>query len=178
MATYPSWDKDAHWVRVYRARIRLGLEFCRDCLCENVWGTGQQLTLDHIHPRARGGPSLMENATILCADGNNRKGDGPARVSVSLAAEERAVPHRLRWSKHPVPAVPRGPWDEPGSHQPPRTPRGIRRAVEAQLPEWARPLFVEEFSGEIPEWVIGLVRSRYAQADRIPPHVLRLIEKS
>lgn len=174
MATYPSWDKNAHWVRVYRARIRLGLERCRQCRCVNEWGTGRQLTLDHIHPRARGGTSLMQNATILCADENNKKSDGPARIRVSLWLEELRAPRRERWSRFPVPPVPPGPWDEPGSRQPPRTPRGLRKAVEKELPEWARPYYAEAAHGEVEDWVRGLVASRYKEG--VPPHVRRLME--
>ncbi len=175
MATYPSWDKHAHWVRVYRARIRLGLEKCRQCRCRNEWGTGRQLTLDHIHPRSRGGNSLMDNATILCADCNNRKSDGPARYRISLRAEELAAKRPQRWSERPVPEVPYGPWDEPGSRQPPRTARGVQRAVVKLLPPWARVIYVSFEPGGVPDWVEALVRSQYKN-EELPSHVRRLIE--
>lgn len=154
--TYPSWDKSAHWVRVYRARIRLGLEICRVCGCRNEWGTGRQLTLDHIFPRSKGGTSLIFNATILCARCNCAKGDGPAKYRMSLYDEEQQMRRRQRPSLRPVPSVPDGPWDRP---QPPRTRRGQRRALERKLPEWARPYFSDYPPGEVPDFVRKLIAS-------------------
>jgi hypothetical protein len=176
MITFPSWDKSAHWVRVYRARIRCGLEKCRICGCLDVWGTAEQLTLDHIQARSKGGTSLMENATILCARCNGEKADRDAVFRISLVEEERSRPHRERWSKHPVPVVPHGPWDEPGSRQPPRTKRGHRRALENALPAWARPYYADFAPGEIPDHVKRIIASRYACAEHIPHHVRRLME--
>ena len=157
MQTFASWDKSAHWVKVYRARIRLGLEFCRICGVVNEWGTAAQLTLDHIHPRSQGGVSLIYNATILCADCNNRKGDSPAKYRVSLWDEEQRMRRRVRPSLRSVPSVPDGPWSNP---QPPRTKRGKRRALERALPEWARPDFAEFGVGEVPEFFRGLTSER------------------
>jgi hypothetical protein len=151
MMTYPSWDKEAHWVRVYRARIRLGLERCRVCGCVNEWGTAAQLTLDHIWPRSRGGTSQMENATILCVTCNTKKADGPAIYSVSLWQEEREAPRRRRWSLQLVPAVPPGgPWCR---EQPPRTRRGQARALRRALPDWAAELYSSQPLGEVPDYV-------------------------
>lgn len=175
MATYPSWDARAHWVRVYRARIRLGLELCRVCGTANEWGTGRQLTLDHIFPRSRGGTSLMENATILCLDCNNRKGDGQGEYTVSLWLEEQRAPRRQRWSQFQVPESPPGPWDVMGSRQPPRTARSRRRALRKVLPEWAHPYLVYVADDEVPTWVRGVITSHYGGPEQVPPHVRRLI---
>src|ERR1700754_2585703 len=38
----------------------------------------QELTLDHIHPRSRGGDSSWDNLVTCCRACNNRKGDRPA----------------------------------------------------------------------------------------------------
>lgn len=174
MLTFSSWDKTAHWVRVYRARIRLGLEACRLCGVSNVWGTERQLTLDHIHPRSLGGPSLMENATILCLRCNNEKGSGPATFRTSLAMEELRAPRKYRWSQQAVPEVPDGPWSLP---QPPRSPKARRRALERALPEWARPIYAElDENGEIPEYVKAILRAHHRSRTReIPHHVLALL---
>lgn len=153
MITYPTWDKNAHWVRVYRARIRLGLERCRVCGCVNAWGTARQLTLDHIYPRALGGPSQMENATILCVTHNNLKAAGPGVYTVSLALEEAKAPRKQRWSQRPVPIVPPGPWHQA---QPPRTRRGQARALRRSLPEWAADLYADQPLGEVPDFVMRL----------------------
>lgn len=175
MLTFSSWDKNAHWVRVYRARIRLGLETCRECGVFNVWGTERQLTLDHIHPRCKGGPSLMENATILCLRCNNEKGDGPARVRTSLKLEELRAPRKYRWSQQPVPVVPDGPWGLP---QPPRSPKGRRRALEAALPVWARAFCVLDENGGVPVWVQRIIVEHYGGEDRVPQHVRHMFAEA
>lgn len=172
MATYPSWDKTAHWVRVYRARIHLGLEFCRVCGTANEWGTGRQLTLDHIFPRSKGGTSQMENATILCLDCNNRKGDGPAQYRVSLWLEEQRAPRRRRWSQFQVPEVPPSP--NLLGRQPPRTARSRRRALRRVLPEWAHP-YVAYVDDEVPSWVRGIITAHYGGESSVPVHVRQLI---
>lgn len=182
MSTFPSWDQHAHWVRVYRARIKAGQETCRVCGCANEWATAQQLTLDHIFPRSLGGTSQMENATILCVECNNKKGSGPAKYRTSLAAEEAKLRPRERPSRRPVPEVPPGPWDAIGaSRQAPRSPRGRRKAVAKELPEWARPLYLdfEKGQGEVPDWVRSLILSKYSDAyDGVPPYVLSLLGES
>ena len=38
----------------------------------------QELTLDHIHPRSRGGDSSWDNLVTCCRSCNNRKGDHAA----------------------------------------------------------------------------------------------------
>lgn len=170
---FPSWDKNAHWVRVYRARIRLGLEKCRLCGCVSEWGTERQLTLDHIWPRSKGGTSQMENATILCARCNNAKGDSLAVYRVSLAEEESRVRRRERWSTRSVPEVPPGPWDQP---QPPRSRKAIRRALEQALPEWARPYYADFPPGQIPPHVMKILVEHHGEEDRVPAHVRRIVE--
>lgn len=172
MTVFPSWDKSSRWVQVYRARIRAGLETCRICGCANAWGTGRQLTLDHIHPRSLGGPSLMENATILCLDCNNRKGDGPATYSVSLWLEERRAPRSRRWSKLPLPEVPPGPWSD---EQPPRSLRGHRRALERALPAWARPFYADFPPGQLPDYVKDIIAAHHGGVEHAPLWVRRLL---
>jgi|GEM_PF-3705438 len=112
----------------------------------------------------------MENATILCADCNNRKGSNRAHCTISLWHEERNAPRRERWSQFSVPEVPAGPWDDPGSCMPPRSLKGKRRAITRQLPEWARASYLES-EELVPEWVVGLIRSRYSKEEWIPYNV-------
>ena len=175
MLTFSSWDKNAHWVRVYRARIRLGLEACRQCGVVNDWGTERQLTLDHIYPRSKGGPSLMENATILCLRCNNAKGDGRALVTMSLAVEELRAPRKYRWSQQRVPEVPDGPWGLP---QPPRSPKARRRALESVAPEWARPFCGLGEEGDVPEWLQRVIVAHAGGLDRVPLQVRYLFAEA
>lgn len=55
---------------------------------------GEQLTLDHVLPRSRGGISSWENCVLACVDCNRRKADKkPAEAHMRLKKE----PHRPQW---------------------------------------------------------------------------------
>lgn len=175
MRTHPSWDKDAQWVRVYRARIRLGLERCRLCGCRDRFGTDQQLTLDHILPRSLGGTSDMTNATILCVRENNEKANRIVRGMVSLWQEEAAVPRSRRWSLRGVPEVPsERALGSLARFQPPRSPRGRRKALRRALPPWAPECWANVPPGEpIPSYVTDAIRQRHGE---VPEHLRSLLD--
>lgn len=160
MVTHPTWDKDAQWVRVYRARIRLGLERCRLCGCRHKFGTDRQLTLDHIWPRSKGYGSEMANCTILCIVCNNAKAADAPVHKVSLMAEEKAAPRAERWSLRGVPEVPDELLVSPLLRwQPPRTARGRRRALRRALPSWAPSEWADVPPGEpVPDYVLTSIR--------------------
>lgn len=50
--------------------------------------SGRDLTLDHVHPRSRGGKTSWDNLATACRPCNSRKGD--------LTPEEAEMPLRLR----------------------------------------------------------------------------------
>src|SRR6186997_2576331 len=51
----------------------------------------QELTLDHIHPRSRGGDSSWDNLVTCCRSCNNRKGDrSPEDVGMRLLKRPQA----------------------------------------------------------------------------------------
>lgn len=78
------------WWLVYRARIRDGLEYCRECGYR-----GTDLTFDHLVPVADGGRLTFDNATILGQPDNVRKGAARWPHLRSLAEEEElAIPGR------------------------------------------------------------------------------------
>lgn len=60
--------KACGWSRVYKWLMIHGFEFCRLC------GTTEDLTFEHIVPKAFGGTNTQDNITILCASCNNGKG--------------------------------------------------------------------------------------------------------
>lgn len=72
-------------------------------LCQYC-GSKQNLTLDHVHPRARGGKDTWENLVTACVTCNNRKGDRrPEEVGMTLAKPPKApraleISHDL-WNK-------------------------------------------------------------------------------
>jgi 5-methylcytosine-specific restriction endonuclease McrA len=49
--------------------------FERDGFKCKVCGTGEDLTLDHIQPRSKGGSDLPNNLQTLCKGCNEKKGD-------------------------------------------------------------------------------------------------------
>lgn len=66
MKRRPKWTK--RWARIYRWLMLKGYEHCRVC------GSKENLTFDHIVPRAFGGSNEITNITILCDTCNNTKG--------------------------------------------------------------------------------------------------------
>ena len=53
-------------------------------------GTSAQLTIDHVHPRSRGGPTQWANLVAACAPCNRRKGDRtPQEAGMPLSKEPR-----------------------------------------------------------------------------------------
>lgn len=58
-------------------------------------GKGGELSIDHVMPRSRGGPTSWENCVLACLRCNSRKADRtPAEVGLRLARQ----PKRPRWS--------------------------------------------------------------------------------
>lgn len=51
---------------------------------------GEQLTLDHVQPRMRGGDNTPGNLVTACAACNTRKGSAPAWAFLAELPEERA----------------------------------------------------------------------------------------
>ena len=73
--------------RVTQRKISRRALFARDnWRCQYCGATGK-LTLDHVHPRSRGGTSVWENVVACCAPCNLRKGD-------RLPEETQMVPRR------------------------------------------------------------------------------------
>jgi 5-methylcytosine-specific restriction endonuclease McrA len=57
-------------------RITRRAVFARDSWTCQYCGTASHLTVDHVIPRSRGGPSDWENIVTSCAPCNRRKGNG------------------------------------------------------------------------------------------------------
>lgn len=59
-------------------------------LCQYC-GSRQDLTIDHVHPRSRGGEDTWENLVAACQKCNNRKGDRrPDEAGMILNSTPRA----------------------------------------------------------------------------------------
>ena len=64
---------------------------------------GEQLTLDHVQPRMRGGDNSDGNLVTACAGCNTRKGSRPAWSFLADLPDERANFLRLAthvWTRH------------------------------------------------------------------------------
>jgi 5-methylcytosine-specific restriction endonuclease McrA len=99
------------WWRVYKYRMRNGLEHCRMC------GRRDDLTFDHIVPYSVQRSWSFSDVTILCRPHNVEKRD-VAGTLPSLAQEEAAAPPDRQWSKigRELYSLP------PRKRYPPRTP--------------------------------------------------------
>ena len=72
-----------------RRRITRRAVFARDSWTCQYCGTTSHLTVDHVIPRSRGGPSDWENIVTSCAPCNRRKG---SRTTVETGMHPRRKP--------------------------------------------------------------------------------------
>ncbi|MEB3163829.1 MAG: HNH endonuclease [Prochlorothrix sp.] len=57
-------------------------------------GSHQDLTLDHVVPRSKGGPHTWQNVVTACARCNGKKGDRtPAQAGLTLRTQPKAPVH-------------------------------------------------------------------------------------
>src|SRR5688572_13724965 len=71
LLTYVRIPRDAHRRKITRRAV-----FARDrWTCQYCGHERGNLTVDHVIPRSRGGPSTWENIVTCCAPCNRRKGD-------------------------------------------------------------------------------------------------------
>jgi 5-methylcytosine-specific restriction endonuclease McrA len=86
LTTYVRVPREAHRRKITRRAV-----FARDrWTCQYCGGVRGTLTLDHVVPRSRGGPSTWDNIVTCCAPCNRRKGDRlPKAVGMKLMAQPR-----------------------------------------------------------------------------------------
>src|SRR3954449_341517 len=86
-----------NYVRVprdpHRRKITRRAVFARDGWACQYCGSQTTLTVDHVIPRSKGGPSTWENIVASCAPCNRRKGD--------------RLPHQIRMHPRNAPRTPR-----------------------------------------------------------------------
>src|SRR5258705_7156873 len=87
LTTYVRVPRDAHRRKITRRAV-----FARDrWTCQYCGGIRGTLTIDHVVPRSRGGPSSWDNIVTCCAPCNRRKGDRlPRNAGMQLMSEPRA----------------------------------------------------------------------------------------
>jgi 5-methylcytosine-specific restriction endonuclease McrA len=79
----------------HRRKITRRAVFARDNWTCQYCGSRANLTVDHVVPRSKGGPSSWENIVASCAPCNRRKGNSlPRQVGMRLLRTPRTpAPH-------------------------------------------------------------------------------------
>ncbi len=85
LVTYVRVPRDTHRRKITRRAV-----FARDDWTCQYCGSRSNLTVDHVIPRSKGGPSSWENIVASCAPCNRRKGDRLApQVGMQLQRQPR-----------------------------------------------------------------------------------------
>jgi 5-methylcytosine-specific restriction endonuclease McrA len=86
LVSYVNVPRDTHRRKITRRAV-----FARDGWMCQYCGARSQLTVDHVVPRSKGGPSTWDNIVASCAPCNRRKGDSLLRhIGMTLRRSPRA----------------------------------------------------------------------------------------
>jgi 5-methylcytosine-specific restriction endonuclease McrA len=90
LLNYVRIPRDTHRRKITRRAV-----FARDDWTCQYCGARSQLTVDHVVPRSKGGPSTWDNIVASCAPCNRRKGDAlPRQAGMQLNRPPRTPsPH-------------------------------------------------------------------------------------
>ena len=103
LVSYVRIPRDTHRRKITRRAV-----FARDDWTCQYCGSRSNLTVDHVIPRSKGGPSSWENIVASCAPCNRRKGDRtPAQANMHPHHAPR-TPHAeifIRVSSPTIPAA-------------------------------------------------------------------------
>ena len=98
LVTYVRIPRDTHRRKITRRAV-----FARDDWTCQYCGSRSNLTVDHVVPRSKGGPSSWENIVASCAPCNRRKGNAlPRQAGMHLTqAADDAEPARVHPGRQP-----------------------------------------------------------------------------
>lgn len=88
LVSYVRVPHDTHRRKITRRAV-----FARDGWTCQYCGTRSNLTVDHVVPRSKGGPSTWENIVASCAPCNRRKGNLTTTQANMHPAREPRAPH-------------------------------------------------------------------------------------
>jgi 5-methylcytosine-specific restriction endonuclease McrA len=90
LVSYVRIPRDTHRRKITRRAV-----FARDEWTCQYCGSRSNLTVDHVVPRSKGGPSSWENIVASCAPCNRRKGSAlPRQAGMRLSKQPRTPsPH-------------------------------------------------------------------------------------
>jgi len=88
LVSFVKVPRDAHRRKITRRAV-----FARDDWTCQYCGARSNLTVDHVIPRSKGGPSSWDNIVASCAPCNRRKGD---RTPAQANMHPSSAPHTPR----------------------------------------------------------------------------------
>jgi 5-methylcytosine-specific restriction endonuclease McrA len=102
LITYVKIPRDAHSRKITRRAI-----FARDqWTCQYCGNERQNLTVDHVVPRSKGGTSSWDNIVTSCAPCNRRKGDRLPKHANMHPIRKPRVPSPTIFMHVATPAIP------------------------------------------------------------------------
>jgi 5-methylcytosine-specific restriction endonuclease McrA len=88
LMSYVRVPRDTHRRKITRRAV-----FARDDWTCQYCGARNQLTVDHVIPRSKGGGSTWDNIVAACAPCNRRKGDALPRAAGMVLARSPRTPN-------------------------------------------------------------------------------------
>lgn len=101
LVTYVSVPRDTHRRKITRRAV-----FARDGWACQYCGSRSNLTVDHVIPRSKGGPSTWENIVASCAPCNRRKGDALPHQANMHPRKKPTTPHAHVFIHVASPSIP------------------------------------------------------------------------
>jgi len=107
LVTYVKIPRDAHRRKITRRAV-----FARDrWTCQYCGHERGNLTVDHVIPRSKGGPSNWENIVTCCAPCNRRKGDRLPRQANMVPVRSPRAPTSTVFIHVAAPTIPAA-WEQ------------------------------------------------------------------
>lgn len=101
LVSYVRVPRDTHRRKITRRAV-----FARDDWTCQYCGSRTNLTVDHVVPRSKGGPSTWENIVASCAPCNRRKGDSLPRQAGMHPARPPRTPNPNVFIRVASPSIP------------------------------------------------------------------------
>jgi 5-methylcytosine-specific restriction endonuclease McrA len=106
LKTYVRVPRDAHRRKITRRAV-----FARDrWTCQYCGEERGSLTVDHVIPRSKGGPTDWHNVVTCCAPCNRRKGDRLPRQANMVPRQRPSAPNPTIFIHVAVPVIPQS-WE-------------------------------------------------------------------
>ena len=107
LTTYVRVPREAHRRKITRRAV-----FARDrWTCQYCGAERASLTVDHVIPRSKGGPTDWDNVVTCCAPCNRRKGDRLPRQANMIPRRAPSPPHSTIFIHVAVPVIPSA-WEQ------------------------------------------------------------------